>query len=151
MSGILYGFNIALTAVYATKLISGLYVFLHMVVHVFVSFVTTISLNYIEIGEKPIEPMRFEWNFEILAIIAVVAILSNTLCWTLRTDAMKHIDATIVAVMMPFSAVVTGLLSVALGLDSVSYSFIIGALIVLLASILSGLGDVKGKKDLKSK
>ena len=151
LSGILYGFNIALTSVYATKLISGLYVFLHMVVHVFVSFVTTISLNYIEIGGKPIEPMRFEWNFEILAIIAVVAILSNTLCWTLRTDAMKHIDATIVAVMMPFSAVVTGLLSVALGLDSVSYSFVIGAFIVLLASILSGLGDVKGKKDLKSK
>ena len=146
LSGILYGFNIALTAVYATKLISGLYVFLHMVVHVFVSFAATISLNYIEIGGKPIEPMRFEWKFEILAIIAVVAILSNTLCWTLRTDAMKHIDATIVAVMMPFSAVVTGLLSVALGLDSISYSFVIGALIVLLASILSGLGDLKINK-----
>jgi len=145
LSGILYGFNIALTAVYATKLISGLYVFLHMVVHVFVSFVTTISLNYIEIGGKPIEPMRFEWNFEILAIIAVVAILSNTLCWTLRTDAMKHIDATIVAVMMPFSAVVTGLLSVALGLDSLRVNFVIGGLIVLAASILSGLGDLKKK------
>ncbi len=146
LSGILYGFNIALTAVYATKLISGLYVLLHMVVHVFVSFAATISLNYIEIGGKPIEPMRFEWNYEMLAIIVVVAILSNTLCWTLRTDAMKHIDATIVAVMMPFSAVVTGLVSVALGLDSISYSFVIGALIVLLASILSGLGDLKINK-----
>ncbi|MBO5316128.1 MAG: DMT family transporter [Clostridia bacterium] len=146
LSGILYGFNIALTAVYATKLISGLYVLLHMVVHVFVSFAATISLNYIEIGGTPIEPMRFEWNFEMLAIIVVVAILSNTLCWTLRTDAMKHIDATIVAVMMPFSAVVTGLVSVALGLDSISYSFVIGALIVLLASILSGLGDLKINK-----
>lgn len=146
LSGILYGFNIALTAVYATKLISGLYVLLHMVVHVFISFAATISLNYIEIGGKPIEPMRFEWNYEMLAIIVVVAILSNTLCWTLRTDAMKHIDATIVAVMMPFSAVVTGLVSVALGLDSISYSFVIGALIVLLASILSGLGDLKINK-----
>lgn len=146
LSGILYGFNIALTAVYATKLISGLYVLLHMVVHVFVSFAATISLNYIEIGGTPIEPMRFEWNFEMLAIIVVVAILSNTLCWTLRTDAMKHIDATIVAVMMPFSAVVTGLVSVALGLDSISYSFVIGALIVLFASILSGLGDLKINK-----
>lgn len=146
LSGILYGFNIALTAVYATKLISGLYVLLHMVVHVFISFAATISLNYIEIGGKPIEPMRFEWNYEMLAIIVVVAILSNTLCWTLRTDAMKHIDATIVAVMMPFSAVVTGLVSVALGLDSISYSFVIGALIVLFASILSGLGDLKINK-----
>ena len=145
LSGILYGFNIALTALYATKLISGLYVLLHMVVHVFISFAATISLNYIEIGGKPIEPMRFEWNFEILAIIVVVAILSNTLCWTLRTDAMKHIDATIVAVMMPFSAVITGLVSVALGLDSLSVNFVIGGLIVLAASILSGLGDLKKK------
>ena len=145
LSGVLYGVNIALTAVYATKLISGLYVLLHMIVHVIVSLVTAISLNFIEIGGQPIEPIRFEWNFGMIAIIAALAILSNTVCWTLRTDAMKHIDATIVAVMMPFSAVVTGLVSVALGLDSLSVNFVIGGIIVLAASILSGLGDLKKK------
>ena len=116
-----------------------------MIVHVIVSLVTAISLNFIEIGGQPIEPIRFEWNFGMIAIIAALAILANTVCWTLRTDAMKHIDATIVAVMMPFSAVVTGLVSVALGLDSLSVNFVIGGIIVLAASILSGLGDLKKK------
>ena len=80
LSGILYGVNIALTAVYATKLRSGLYVFLHMIVHAVVSFITTISLNFIEIGGQPIEPMRFEWNFGMILLIAVIAIISNTVC-----------------------------------------------------------------------
>ena len=145
LSGVLYGINIALTAVYATKLISILYVLLHMIVHIIVSLVTAVSLNFIEIGGQPIEPIRFEWNFGLLAIIAAVAILSNTVCWILRTDAMKHIDATVVAVMMPFSAVVTGLVSVAFGLDCLSTDFVIGGIIVLVASILSGLGDLKTK------
>ena len=146
LSGILYGVNIALTAVYATKLISGLYVLLHMIVHVVVSLVTAVLLNFIEIGGQPIEPIRFEWDFGLLAIIALVAILTNAVCWILRTDAMKRIDATVVAIMMPFSAVVTGLISVALGLDSLSANFVIGGIIVLAASILSGLGDIKKKE-----
>jgi drug/metabolite transporter (DMT)-like permease len=145
LSGVLYGINIALTAVYATKLISSLYVLIHMIVHIVVSFATAVSLNFIEIGGQPIESLRFEWNFKLLAVIVVLAILSNAVCWILRTDAMKHIDATIVAVMMPFSAVITGLVSVVLGLDSISVNFVIGGLIVLVASILSGLGDIKKK------
>ena len=116
-----------------------------MIVHVIVSLVTAISLNFIEICGQPIEPIRFEWNFGMIVIIAALAILANTVCCTLRTDAMKHIDATIVAVMMPFSAVVTGLVSVALGLDSLSDNFVIGGIIVLAASILSGLEDIKKK------
>ena len=78
-----------------------------------------------------------------LLIIAFMAILSNSICWTLRTNAMKVIDATVVSVMMPFSAVVTGVLSAIVGFDSISPGLIMGAVIVLAASILSGLGDHK--------
>lgn len=143
VSGLLYGVNIALTAVYATRLNSRLYVLLHMVVHVAVSLITTVSLNFIEIEGEAVEAVRFEWNIGMLLIIAFMAILSNSICWTLRTNAMKVIDATVVSVMMPFSAVVTGVLSAIVGFDSISPGLIIGAVIVLAASMLSGLGDHK--------
>lgn len=141
LSGILYGVNIAATAAYATRFHAPLYVMAHMIVTVAVSIISAVVFNFITFNGEPISPAYFEWNVPIILLIAVTGVLSNTVCWTMRTSVMKHIDATAVAVMMPFSAVFTGILSVVSGQDTISFSLIAGGILVLIASIISGLSD----------
>ena len=146
ISGILYGVNIAATGAFATKFYAPLYVFVHMVVSVVTSALSTLALHFITFGGAPISPAYFEWNLPILVWIVLISLLSNTLCWILRTNVMKHLDASVVAVMMPFSAVLTGILSILLGLDTPSLPLVFGALAVLAASIISGLADLHHKE-----
>ena len=142
-AGILYGINIAATGAFAKGLYAPLYVMIHMIVHTLTSTATAIALGSIQFNGAPISPIYFEWNFPLILLIALIAVLSNTVCWIIRTNVMKHLDATVVAVMMPFSAVITGLLSVIFGLETLTPSLILGGCVVLLASVLSGIGDLK--------
>ncbi len=146
ISGVLYGVNIAATGAFATKFYAPLYVFVHMVVSVVCSGATSMALHFITFNGVPISPIYFEWNLPILILIVVISLLSNTLCWIVRTNVMKHLDASVVAVMMPFSAVLTGVFSIFLGLDTLTPMLGFGALAVLAASILSGLGDLHEKE-----
>lgn len=59
---------------------------------------------------------------------------------------MKYVNASVVAIMMPFSAVVTGVGSVLVGFDTLSVSLVVGGAIVLMAIVMSGLDDLRGKK-----
>ena len=141
LSGILYGVNIAATGAFSKKLDAPLYVMIHMIVSFVTCSLTTVALNFICIGGVPIESIRFEWNVGLLLIIVVNALVSNTVCWTVRTNVMKHLDASVVAVMMPFSAVLTSILSVIFGMDVITPSLVGGALICFAAAILSGFSD----------
>ena len=59
---------------------------------------------------------------------------------------MKEVDPTVVAVMMPFSSVVTVLVSVLSGTDTLTPSLVIGAVLGLSAIVLSGLGEREKKE-----
>lgn len=146
ISGILYGVNIAATGAFAARFYAPLYVFVHMVVSVVCSGATSVALHFITFGGAPISPMYFEWNLPILILIVAISLLANTLCWIVRTNVMKHLDASVVAVMMPFSAVLTGVFSILLGLDTLTPMLAFGALAMLLASILSSLSDLWEKE-----
>jgi drug/metabolite transporter (DMT)-like permease len=146
LAGILYGVNIALTGFFAKKLYAPLYVFIHMCVHAVASSISAVVFGSVEFNGAPISPIKFEWNIPIILLIAAIAIVSNTLCWTVRTNAMKRVDPTVVAIMMPFSSVVTAIISMIAGLDTLSHTLVIGAVLVLSATVLSGLADAKGKK-----
>ncbi|MBO5946210.1 MAG: DMT family transporter [Clostridia bacterium] len=148
LAGILYGINIAITATFAARIYAPLYIFIHMAVHTVTSGISAIALDVITFNGEPISEAYFEWNFALIALLVVVSLLSNTFCWIVRTNVMKHIDATVVAIMMPFSAVITGVLSVLLGMDTISPSLIFGAIAMLIATILSGLSDSFEKKKM---
>jgi len=150
LAGILYGFNIAATGAFARKLYAPLYIFVHMCVHFVISFSVAIALNFITVGGVPIEPLRFSWDISILLAAIFMALISNVLCWVLRTNAMKSVDATVVAVVMPLSAVVTGVISVVTGTEEMTPSLAIGGAICLFAAIISGLADVR-KRDTGSR
>ena len=146
LAGILYGVNIALTGIYAKKFEASLYVMIQLFVQGFLSLIMAVAFNFICIGGSPIDPFAFTFDpWLILALIAIGAI-SNALCWTIRTSSMKYVSANVVAVIMPFSAVVTGIIAVIGGQDDPSWSLLIGAILGIAASLISAFGDIREQK-----
>ena len=64
---------------------------------------------------------------------------------------MKYVDATVIAVMMPFSAVIAGVLSVIVGMDELTTNLVVGAVLGLAAMLICAFGDAisdrKAKQD----
>lgn len=147
LAGLFYGVNIAGTGAYAKKLYAPLYVMIQMWIHTTISFATAISLNFITIDGAPIEQIGFSWEIKNLLCIVALALISSTLCWLIRTNVMKHIDASVVAVIMPFSAVIAGVLSVLFGMDALTLNLVLGATIGFVASILSSVADILDKRE----
>ena len=141
LAGLLYGVNIAATGAYAKKLYAPLYVMIQIWIHTLISFATAFALHFIRIGGVPIEPLVFSWEINHLLLVVVWALVSSTLCWIIRTNVMKYIDASVVAVIMPFSAAITGVLSVLFGMDEPTLNLLLGAGIGLCAALLSSIAD----------
>ena len=59
--------------------------------------------------------------------------------------------ATVVAVMMPFSSIITGGLSVLIGMDELTVELVIGAVLGLVAMIICAFGDIQADKKEKKK
>lgn len=143
-SGLLYGFNIAGTGIYAKKLNVTLYLAVQSTTGFLVSLITTIVLHFTTAPttNAPIEKIMFSFNPMHLLYVVVFVLLSSALCWILRTNALKHIDARVVAVISPFSAVVTGILSVLVGTDTLNMNLVLGCTLGLLAIFLSSYEDI---------
>lgn len=145
-SGLLYGFNIAGTGIYAKKLNVTLYLAVQSTTGFIVSLISTIALNNITITNAgvtgPIEKIMFSFDPLHILYVIVFVLLSSALCWILRTNALKHIDARVVAVISPFSAVITGILSVLAGTDTLDINLILGCSLGLLAIFLSSYEDI---------
>lgn len=138
LAGLLYGFNIAGTGAFAGKLYAPLYLMIQMFTEVAVSFAGTLLFHV-----TGIEQIRFSLDWRLILANIVIVFISSTLCWLIRTNAMKHVDATVVAVMMPFSSVVTTVVSVLAGNDKLTANLVIGIVLGLAAIILSGFADQK--------
>lgn len=150
LSGICYGFSIAMTGAFAGELSAPLYVMIQMWVSAVVSFGSAFIFNNITVNGQIMEPARFTWGIYPIVFIVIFALITNALCWTVRTNALKKIDASVVAVIMPFSAVITAIASVIIGTDKVTLNLVLGGILCLAAAILSGIGDsFEGKKRTK--
>lgn len=145
LAGLFYGVNIAGTGAYAKELDAPLYLMVQSMVSAVMSLAFALVLNFIGTGSSSgvVEKIVFSFNpLHILFLVAVTLVV-YALCWIIRTKSMKHVDATVVAIIMPFSAVVTGVASVLLGKDTLSLELVIGGLLVFAAIIISGLSDAK--------
>ena len=140
-AGILYGVNIAMTGAFAKELNASLYVMIQMFTTSAISFVTAFTLNAITVNGAPIEPLKFTFSPLLILLLVAFGLLTNSFCWIIRTNAMKKIDATVVSVIMPFSAVVTAVISVIRGNDNLTANLVIGGFLCLSAAILSGFSD----------
>ena len=145
LAGIFYGINIAVTGMSARKYVPQLYVMIQLFVQTFFSAVMAVVFNFMSIGGSSVDPFVFTGDLWLILAVVLIGIVTKAVCWTVRTNAMKHVSATVVAIIMPLSAVVTGVVAVALGQDSLSWSLIVGAVLGLAASFMSGIGDVREK------
>lgn len=146
IAGVLYGVNIAFTGIYAKKYVASLYVMIQLFVQAILSTLMAVAFNFISIGGEPIDPFVFTPNVWLILAIIGIGILTNSVCWTVRTTAMKYVSANVVAVIMPFSAVVTGVFAIIIGQDEPSASLLIGGILGLAASFMSSAGDILENK-----
>ena len=146
LAGIMYGVNIALTGIYAKKFFAPIYVMIQLFVQSISSAIVALSFNYITFGGEPMDKFVFTPDVWLILGAIGIGILTNAVCWTVRTTAMKYVSPNVVAVIMPFSAVVTGVVSVILGMDTLSTTLIIGAVLGLAASFMSSADDIMENK-----
>lgn len=147
ISGLLYGFNIAGTGAFAKKFYAPLYLATQAVVCAIVSFAFSLILNFTTYTNSagaivPIEKIVFSIKPEHIIFSVFWFVVSSALCWIIRTNAIKRIDACIVAVIMPFSAVITGSLSILAGKDVISSNLVFGGLLGVIAIFLSSYDDI---------
>ncbi|MBO7762788.1 MAG: DMT family transporter [Clostridia bacterium] len=144
LSGMLYGVNIAVTGVYAKDVCVSLYLSIQLLTVAVLGFLSAVLLD-----AMGVEPILLTTDIRQYLLLILMVLTVSTLGWLIRTAAMKKVDPTVVAVMMPFSAVVTVFISVLAGTDTLSLSLFVGAVLGLAAILLSGLGerDVRKKKE----
>ena len=148
LAGVFYGINITITGTYAKKFHAPLYVMIQLFVQSIVSAMVTVAFHFITFGGQPMDRIVFASDIWIVLGAVGIGVLTNAVCWTVRTLSMKYVSPSVVAVIMPFSSVVTGIAAVILGMDTVSSTLVIGAILGLIASLISGIGDVaESKKD----
>lgn len=135
-AGVLLGVVIAAIGAYTKELDITLFMTVHMVTYFFVSFCTALLLHFMTVDGVPMETLRFSFNPLILLPVILFGVVDIALCWMLRTEAIKHVDPTTVAIISPFSAVVTGLVSVLVGTDEPSANLLVGGILILAALLL---------------
>ena len=92
-----------------------------------------------------VDDLKFSLNpLHLLSLVGIL-LISTVLCWVIRTACLKKLDPSFVAVAMPFCSVVTGLLSVLAGSDTLSFALVAGAVLVFAAIMISGLAESKQK------
>ncbi len=127
IAGLLYGVNIAVTGVKARDLDAGLYLLIQFGVHCIIS--TTYAVCF--------EDIVFSFKPQHLALCVGITLVSTVLGWLLRTICMKHLDTSLVAIIMPFSSIVTTVISLCLGTDTFTWYLVFGALIGVFAAIIA--------------
>ena len=72
----------------------------------------------------------------LLLLAAVFGLVDVALCWLLRTLAIQHIDPVTVATVSPCYAVITGVISVCVGIDKLSTSLLVGGSIIFISAVV---------------
>lgn len=141
IAGVFYGANIATTGVYAKKLDSVLLVGLQQAV------IAVISFSY----SFAFEDVKFSFAPTDLCMLVAISLISTALCQVLRVYALRKIDASIVSVVMPFSALTTGVLSVVCGTDDLTWNLVLGGGLIVTAIFLSQKGGSSQKEENKAR
>ncbi len=129
LAGIFYGVNIAVTGIKAKNLDSGLYLTIQFGVHLVIS--VAYALLFEEIVFTPLL-----WP---LGLAIAITLVSTVLGWLIRTICLQHLDTTLVSVVMPMASVITAVISVIAGTDSLSVFLVVGALLGVISAMIADL------------
>ncbi len=146
LAGLLYAGNIVGTGMYAKQMDAILYLMIQQWVSVFLSAILMVSLHYIRAEGAALEYIQFSFDWKILGLVVLTNLVTSVLCWILRTIAVTKLDVTVVTITMSTPAVFTTILSVLMGLDTVTWSLIVGATLIFGAVLLSSLGESQKRR-----
>ena len=145
-AGIMFGVCIAATGVFAKGFDIGIYMFIHMLCYFTVSGGMALALHLIKDGGVSVESFIFATDPIVILLAACYGLFAIGICWLLRTEALRNVNPTFVAVTSPLSAVITGLMSLILGFDRLSVNFTVGALLIIAALFILVIPFRKRKK-----
>jgi len=137
LAGVCYSVNIAGTGSFAKKLDTGLYLLVQFMVH----FVISVSYSLFFLEER-----KFSFAPQHLGALVGIVLVSTVVCWLIRTACLKKLDPSFIAVVMPFTSVITGIVSVLAGTDRLSFALVVGAILIFAAIVISGLADTRSKQ-----
>lgn len=145
-AGILVGVATAATAIYTAKLDTILFVSVYMWIYFGTSVLGAVVLNRLTIENAPLEAFRFSPEPVLLILALSFGMVSIGICWLCRTFALKRINPVTVTVVSPISAMISGIISIGMGIDKLTVPFAVGAFLISLAAILPSLWDLAGKR-----
>lgn len=148
LAGVVVSYSIVMTGNCSKKIDIYLFMTVHMGVYCLSSLGLAVALNYITVGGTPIERAVITWDPRLILFCALFGLFSVGACWLFRNEATRYTSPSFVAIISPFSAIVTGVASLLLGYDKMSPTLAISAVMILAAVMLSGVADARSKTDL---
>ena len=140
-AGILLGFGIVCTAMCTRGLDITLFMALHMCTYFLTSLSLAIAMNFIKVGGEPMEAFVFTFSPLTLLFAALFGLFTVGICWLLRNEATRHVHPTAVAVIAPFSALITAVISILQGMERATPAFLIACALILASAVLAGLSE----------
>ena len=138
IGGLFFGLDIAFTKVFCKDKDPLIYVFLQLCVLTVVSFIYTFAFEGAMFHE-----MHFTIDWLPVLEVVFLGVVCTAVCWVARAWVMKSIDAVTVSVLVPLSAVVASVLSIAFKMEEFTWNLLIGGLIILLSIAVSTIFDYR--------
>ena len=136
ISGVLLGICVAAIGAFTKKLDAVLFMVFYMTAYFVVSLLMAVGMHFVRIGGVPMEQAVITWDMPLLLLVIVFGLVDIALCWLLRTEAIRRIDPVTVATVSPFAAVITGIVSVLVGIDQLTPKLVIGGSIIFASAVI---------------
>lgn len=136
LAGALLGVCVAAIGAYAKDVDAILFMVVYMTAYFLVSVLLAVGLDM-----AAIESVKITGGLPMLLLAAVFGLVDVALCWLLRTLAIQHIDPVTVATVSPCYAVITGVISVCVGIDKLTPNLVIGGSIIFISAVVPELLD----------
>ena len=138
VGGLFFGLDIAFTKVFSKDKDPLIYVFLQICV------MTVISFGYTFIFEGQVfDSLVCKFSLQSVLMVVFLGVICTALCWVSRAWAMRHVDAMTVSLLVPLSAVVASILSIAYGIEEFTLNLLVGGAIILISIAISAIFDYR--------
>jgi drug/metabolite transporter (DMT)-like permease len=136
IGGLFFGLDIAFTKVFCKGKDPLLYVFIQLVVLTIVAFAYAFVFEGLIFNE-----LSLSMNWIDLLQAMFLGVVGTAVAWAARAWAMKYISAVTVSVLVPLTAVVATVFSIALQMEEFTYNLLIGGIVVLISIVVSAVFD----------
>ena len=138
IGGLFFGLDIAFTKVFCKGKDPLIYVFLQICV------MTVISFAYAFIFEGQVfHVLAYAFDVRSVLMVIFLGVICTAVCWVARAWAMRYVDAMTVSLLVPLSAVVASILSIAYMIEEFTINLLVGGLIIMCSIAISAIFDYR--------